>query len=134
MKRPLYVASISCFFIVYAFFSLIPKLMLLITPEVYDIAKNLCASNDSNEIISVPFWVQVLHAYLGSVVMLVSGIFMLKGHAWARITLMIWVSSVLIITFLVTGFSFQLYIKSIVAIIISLSLYQPRPNKYFKGN
>jgi hypothetical protein len=134
LKRPLYVTLISWFFIIYAFLSLFPKLMLFIIPEAYDIAKDLSDSSARKEILSVPFWVQVLHAYLGSVIMVISGIFMLKGQEWARITMTIWVSGVLIITFLVVGFSFQLYTKSTIAIIIFFPLYLSEPNKYFKGN
>ena len=63
--------------------------------------------------------------------MVISGIFILKGQEWARITLMIWVLGVLIITFLVAGLTFQVYTKSIVAISIFLLLYQSEANKYF---
>jgi hypothetical protein len=66
--------------------------------------------------------------------LLVAGIFMLKGRGWARITLIIWVSSVLIITFIVVGLSTQLYAKSIVSIFLILPLFHSGPNKYFKGN
>ncbi|WP_126452938.1 hypothetical protein [Sulfuriflexus mobilis] len=134
MKRPLSITLIAWFFIVYAVLSLIPKLILFISPEAYDMAKDYSALHKSNEILSIPFWAQILHACLGSVVLAISGLFMLKGKAWARTTLVVWILSVVIITFLVAGLTLQLYTKSVVAIIIFLMLYWPGANKYFKVN
>jgi len=132
LKRPIYITIISWFFIAYAVLSLIPKLALIIIPEAYEMAAELSASQGNYWVVHVPFWVQIMHAYIGSIVLIISGIFMLKGRAWAKNLLVIWMLSVLVITFSVAGFSFHMYAKSIVTIIIILLLYRPAAGNYFK--
>lgn len=105
--------------------------MLFVKPEVYDIAKELSESLETISLLPIPFWFQVLHAYIGSVVMLIAGVFILKGNNWARVVLMVWMLSVLFITFLVAGFVFQLYTKSIFTVIFALLLYSKKSNSYF---
>ena len=105
--------------------------MLLVMPEVYDTAKEFNDSLERTAILSIPFWFQLVHAYMGSVVMMTAGIFILRGHNWARITLLIWILSVLIITFLIVGFTFHLYSKFLIAVIIFFLLYRQNSNSYF---
>ena len=134
MKRPRRITVAGWFFIIYAVLSFIPKVMVFFSPEFYDTAKDLIKSLEGNSILNIPFSVQLAHAMLGSVVMLVSGVYLLNGRNWARVTLVIWMLSVFIITILITGIVFTFYTKSLFAAIIIWLLYSKKSNYYFHSN
>ena len=107
--------------------------MLIVKPEIYDMTKDLIESLEKTAILPIPFWFQLLYSYIGSVIMLVSGIFILGGRNWARVILMVWLLSVLIITLLITGLTFPLYSKFIIAVIVLFLLYSKKSNRYFSS-
>ena len=129
--RPRAVTIISWFSIVYALFSVIPKVFLLIDPETYGIALELNDSVQDMGLVNVPFSFQVAHALIGVPVLLFSGIFMLKGRLWALVALLLWMVGVIVLTLFVSGFSTSLYAKLAVAGIVAFLLTRPLELAYF---
>lgn len=133
-KRPWTVTIISWLLIIYALFSAIPKIFLIINPEAYEMALELNQAASNVGFIHVPYSLQLAHALVGVLVLSVSGIFMLKGRLWALIVLFVWMIGVLVLTCLVLGLSISLYAKLIVAIIVTILLTRPKTLSYFSSH
>ena len=131
MTRPLEVTIASWFFMLWALFTVIPKVFLVMNSEAYSMALELNAALQSSALLPVPFWYQLVHAYVGVVVILVCGIFMLKGHLWAVIVFLIWMLGVLGLTLAVSRLSIALYVKAAVAAAVAILLLKPKSRAYF---
>ena len=134
MKRPISVTTIAWFSIVYAVVSLVPKLIVLVDPRAFEFASQLSAAQQAGAARLLPFAVQMTHALIGSAVLLTAGVAMLRGRGWARILLIVWMLSVLVVTLLVLGLSYQWYAKSAVAIIVIALLYRRAASQYFQAH
>jgi hypothetical protein len=77
--RPHTISFISWFFIIWELFSVIPKVFLIINPKAYEHALELNQTLTTKSILNIPFSVQLTHAFVGVVVIVISGILMLKG-------------------------------------------------------
>ena len=104
-KRPLTVTVICWFFMLWAFFSVIPKVFLLIDPAAYRQALDLSNALSNQGFLHIPLWFQLAHAFFGVPVIIVSGIFMLKGRFWAFAAFLIWIFGVIVLTLAVSGLS-----------------------------
>jgi len=131
MTRPLGVTLVAWFFMLWALFTVIPKAFLLINPEAYSTALELNAALQASASWPVPFWFQLLHAFFGVVVILVCGIFMLRGRLWALVMFLIWIVGVLGLTLAVSGLSVSLYMKATVAVAVAILLLTPKSLAYF---
>jgi hypothetical protein len=131
--RPLSISIISWFFILWELFSVIPKVLLIINPEAYKHAMKLNQTLSAKSFLTVPFELQLAHAFVGVVVILISGIFMLKGRLWALITFLAWIYGVVLLTLAVTGLSVFLYLKLGTAMVITIVLTRPKPFAYFRN-
>ena len=131
MTRPLGVTLVAWFFMLWALFTVIPKAFLLVNPEAYSMALELNAALQSSALLPVPFWFQLVHAFAGVVVILVCGIFMLKGRLWALVVLLMWIVGVLGLTLAVSGLSVSLYMKVTVAVTVAILLLRPKSLVYF---
>ena len=113
---------------------LLPKIFILVSHEAYEGLEGLMSAHENYELVSVPLWFQILFSYLASLVLVIAGILMLKGYAWGRSLIIIWLVSASLLTLLVTGFSLSFYVKTLLLIIIVFLLFRPKANEYFKVN
>ena len=129
--RPWAVTITSWFFIIYAVLSAIPKFFLIINPEVVTMAMEFSTASSNVGFIHVPFSFQLTHALVGVPIILISGIFMLKGRLWALVIFLLWMFGVLVLTLLVSGLSILLYAKLAVAGIVTVLLTRQTSLTYF---
>ena len=129
--RPLEVTVISWFFILWALLSVIPKVFLLIDPEAYRLAVDLNQAFSKRGFLYVPLWFQLTHAFAGVPVIVVSGIFMLRGQLWALLTFLLWILGVLGLTLAVSGFSISLYARLVTVAVVAILLTRPKSLAYF---
>lgn len=83
-------------------------------------------------LVKLPVEVHLAHGIMSSLVWIVAGIFMLKGNNWARLLALFWGLTVLMLTFLVAGFSLSLYMKSGTYSILLYFLTRPGCLEYFQ--
>jgi len=129
--RPLTVSVISWFFMLWAIFSVILKVFLIINPEAYRQALELDQTLSTQSFLHVPFWFQLAHAFIGVPIIIVSSIFMLKGRLWALIVFLVWIYGVVLLTLAVSGLSISLYFKLFTAILITVFLTRSKHLAYF---
>ncbi len=79
----------------------------------------------------VPLWLQLGHALLGVPVMILSGLFMLRGHPWALVTLLLWMLGVLALNLVVAGLSISLYLKLTTAALVVFILTRRKSLAFF---
>ncbi len=106
-------------------------MFLLIDPEAYRLAVDLNQAFSNRGFLYVPLSFQLTHAFVGVPVIVVSGIFMLKGRLWALATFLLWILGVLGLTLAVSGLSISLYVKSTTAVVIVILLTRPKTLAYF---
>jgi hypothetical protein len=133
LKRPWRVSLIAWFFILWSLLSLIPKVMLVVDPEIYRLARELNQINLHLKQPSVPGWFQLTHAFLGVPVMIVSGVGLLQGRMWALGMCLLWLVSGVVLTWAVTGVSMSFYLKLATTIVIALVLLRPKTFSYFSS-
>lgn len=133
MKRPITLTILAWFLIIYSALTLVTKVFIVINPEAYKLAQDLSDNLNNQALIPVSFHLQLMHALIGSILIILAGIFILKGHRWSRVLLFVWMVSVLIITFLVTGLSIQFYLKTVITTLLTLLIFNSTSNSYFKG-
>jgi len=88
----------------------------------------------ANEILSktpIPLYIQYAIAYAGLVVMIVSGIAMIKGCNWARYLYTIWVGAALLMGLAVSPMKAILVPQIVVFAIVVLVLFRPAATAYF---
>lgn len=132
MPRPLTVTVVAWLAIIWALFTALPKVLLLVDPEARAATFELVGALSRNGPFAVPEWFQLAHAVAGIVVLMVSGAFMLRGHFWAMVTLLVWIAGALVLTFAVIGLSPSLYLKLATAAVIGFVLTRPAALDYFR--
>lgn len=130
-KRVTYVAWIS---IVFSLLSAIPKFTLAFDNEVYQQAKRLIERSSQNGLFHVPFEFQIVHALLGSVILIICSLFILRGKRWALYIYTLWIYSVVILTLIVTGPSVQFMSKTVIAVLMCSVLFSPKAMQFFRDN
>ena len=130
---PLSVKIIAVLCMVLSVLLAIPKVFVLLNPEVYEGARNLVEAMSSQAIFPVPFAVQIYHSLLGVFVVFLSGVYMLKGKLWALYLLTAWILVSLLLTFLIVGASNYFLIELVLPIIILTVLYTGKSRVYLLG-
>jgi hypothetical protein len=131
--RPLTVTLVAWFFIIWALLSLIPKVFVIVNPDAYRMTAEFNQSLSSQGFLDIPLWLQLAHAWVGVPVMVVSGIFMLRGNYWALAVLLAWMAGVLGLTLAVSGLSMALYIKLATACMVAILLTRPAVLAWFSS-
>lgn len=131
-KRPLTVAVVAWFFILWAIITAIPKAFLVLDTEAYQLASEFNQLLSNNSLLNIPFWFQLAHAFVGFFVLIISGIYMLKGRMWSLIVFFCWIYGVVLLTYLTSGLSISFYTKLTVVIVITLLLTQPKTVSFFR--
>jgi len=134
MKRPLRVTVISCFFILCALFRVLAKAFLLIDPEAYKPALDFNWSLAEQRILHIPLCLQLAYAFAGVPLLVVSGIFMLRGRFWAFVTFLLWILLAVVLTLSVSAPSVALYAKLAVGTIVTILLTRRKSWAYFEAS
>ena len=79
----------------------------------------------------LPIGVQFAMTYAGLVVMIVSGVAMLKGRNWGRLLYVIWTAVSIVIGIFTTPIKAAMIPGVVVFIIACFFLFRPRANEYF---
>lgn len=130
---PLGVKIIAVLCMILSVLLAIPKVFVLLNPEVYEGARNLVEAMSSQAIFPVPFAVQIYHSLLGVFIVFISGVYMLKGKSWALYLLTAWILVSLLLTFLIVGASNYFLLKLVLPIIILTVLYTGKSRAYLLG-
>lgn len=130
---PLSVKIIAVLCMILSVLLAIPKVFVLLNPEVYEGARNLVEAMSSQAIFPVPFAVQIYHSLLGVFIVCISGVYMLKGKSWALYLLTAWILVSLLLTFLIVGASNYFLIELVLPIIILTVLYTGKSRAYLLG-
>lgn len=129
-KRVKFIAVLS---IAYAAITSFPKVLLLVNRELYENTKLLVSSVSSKGLLEVPFSLQITHALIGTIVMIISSIYMLHGKRWALNLWSLWVLGVLILTLAVAGFSVHFFSKLTVAVALLAMLHSGKSKIFFRS-
>jgi hypothetical protein len=119
--RPTSITVISWILIVLAGISLITSTLMLNNPT----AKELMARSP------LPPSVQYVLMYLGLLVMITSGVAMLKGQNWARLLYVIWSAVGFLIGVVTSPLKMATIPGFVVYLIVVFFLFRPKANQYF---
>jgi len=120
-KRPISITIIAWFLIVSSGFSLIISLANFNNPMVKELmAKSL-----------LPLPIQYAMMYIGLLVVLGSGIGMLKKQNWARLLYVIWIAAGFLINLFTSPIKTALIPGLLFFIIIVFFVFRPAANQYF---
>ncbi len=134
INRPKRITIIAWISIILSLLSATPKFLLAINSEVYQQAKEILEAASKNALFNIPIELQIVHALLGSVVLITSALFMLRGRIWALYLYTFWIYTVVLMTLLVSGPSPQFISKTVFAFILCGLLFSPKSMLFFKGN
>jgi hypothetical protein len=121
ITRPTSVSVISWFLIVISIISLISTTMMIGNPTVTQLMEKT----------PLPIPIQYAMSYLGLSIMLISGIFMLKGLDWARKLYVGWTTFGLLIGIATSPMKATLIPGTVMFIVIVFFLFRPKANAYF---
>ena len=122
-KRPTSITVIAWILIVMCGISLITSTISLNNP----MAKELMSRSP----ISIP--IQYAMMYVGLLIILISGIAMLKGQNWARLLYVIWSIIGFVIGIATSPMKAAMIPGFVVFLIIAFFLFRPKANEYFAG-
>ena len=120
-NRPTSVTVIAWVLIVMGGISLISTTVMINNPMAHDLM--------SKSPISIP--VQYAMAYIGSLIMIVSGIAMLGGHNWARFLYVVWSAIGFVIGIATSPMKVALIPGFVVFVVIAFFLFRPKATQYF---
>lgn len=131
MPRPTSVTIVSLVAISVGVYTLVIKLLVVIIPDSYGLFVELTEAINTNALLKLPAEFHLAHAVTGSIVWIVSGLFMLRGKNWARVLALLWALGVLVLTLLVTRLSLPFYLKFATWLLMLYLLTSERCSLYF---
>lgn len=129
--RPASITVIAWLAILYGILTLALKGYLLFSPEALAMSRDVFAKLNEGALLRLPFEAHMAHGFASSIIFAVAGIFMLPGHNWARILLLVWPLTALALTFIVSGLSLSLGLKTLTYGVLVLFLFRPAAVAYF---
>ena len=133
MPRPISVTIISIISILVGVYTLAMKLLVVSIPGSYDLFVEFAAALNAQALLPLPTEFHLAHAFTGSAVWIVSGLFMLRGKNWARLLALFWGLGVLVLTLLVVQLSLPFYLKLVSWLLMLYFLTRARCMLYFRG-
>ena len=133
MSRPYSVTIIAVIAVIVGLYSLASKLFVVISPETYHLFLEFGEAVNAQALARLPVEVHLWHGLIGSIVWIVSGVYMLRGKNWARLLALLWGLTALLLTFIVVGFSLSFYLKSATYLLMLYLLTRRRCLAYFRG-
>jgi len=122
-ERPKSVAIISWLLIIAGGISVISSLAMMNN----EVAKELMTQS------KLPLPVQYAMQATGLLVMIVCGLSMLRGKAWARTTYVAWSAVGIVIGFATSPFTVTLIPGVLFFLVVTFLLYRPAANAFFRG-
>ena len=120
-KRPVSVSIISWLLIVMGGISVISTTMMIHNPMMRDLLSKS----------AIPIPVQFAISYIGLLIMITSGIAMLKGCNWARILYTVWGATGLAIGIVTSPMKMALIPGIVCFAIVVFFLFRPKATAYF---
>jgi hypothetical protein len=133
LARPHSITLIAWLAILYGVLTLGSKVFVVLSPEAFAMTRDLFVTLNKNALVRVPFEAHMAHGFISSVVLIVAGVFMLMGHNWARLLLLIWPLTVLALTFIVSGLSLSLGLKTLTYGVLVFFLLRGASGRYFQA-
>jgi hypothetical protein len=121
--RPKAVAIVSWFLVVAGGISVISSLAMMNN----EVAREVMSQN------KLPVPVQYAMQVAGVLVMIVCGLSMLRGKAWARTTYVAWSAVGIVIAFATSPFTATLIPGVVFFLVVTFLLYRPASNAFFRG-
>lgn len=131
MRRPLRVTVVSWFAIMWGVLTLYPKLFALLDADAYRSLQQALQALDAHALVPLPFSFHVGYSLLASLVLVVSGCFMLAGRPWARVLFLAWCVSSLFVAVATYGFAPILLIRLLTFSLLFLLLVYGPSSQFF---
>ena len=132
-SRPLSVTLVAAFVFVFGTLSLAIELFVLASPETYRMFLELADAAESEASVQLSTSFHLVHGILGSVVWIISGIFMLRGKNWARWLILAWGLTALALTSIVSRLSLWLFLKTATYLLMLFFLCRQRASSFFSA-
>ena len=130
--RPHAITLIAWLAILYGVLTLGSKVFVVVSPEAFALTREVFLKLNESALVALPFAAHMAHGLVSSGVLIVAGIFMLLGHNWARLLLLIWPLTALALTFFVAGLSLSLGLKTLTYCVLAFFLRRPPSVQFFR--
>ena len=130
-RRPLSIAILAVFMVLYGLFALFPKVLLLTSQQVYDAAADLTTTMTAGGLLTLPLGLQIAISFAASLVVILTGVFVWHGRNWARWVVALWMIITLALNFLQTGITWLPVIKLPLFALVLFLLFRPPAEEYF---
>ena len=120
-KRPTSISVIAWIYIVLGGISLITTTLMINNP----MARDLMSKSP------IPIPVQYALSYVGLLIMIVSGVAMLKGCNWARFLYVIWSIIGFLVGFTTSPMKAAMIPGFVVFLVVAFFLFRPKANAFF---
>lgn len=131
--RPLSVSIISVLLVIYGLVSLAPKIVLMSSTEVYERTVELSEAMSTGGLLEIPMALQIAHGFAASLIVVIAGVFLWRGHNWARWLAIGWLAFSLGFVFVVVGPVITFYLKVPAAILVTVFLMTPKASAFLRG-
>ncbi len=121
----------SWFAIVWGVFTLYPKLFALLDADAYRSLQGAIRVLNNDAVLPLPFSFHVGYSLLASLVLVLSGCFMLTGRRWARVLFLAWCVSSLLVTLATYGLAPVLWIRVLTFSLLFLLLVLGPSSQFF---
>lgn len=111
LPRPLSISVIAVLLVLYGLATLVAKIVLLMSPEIYQGTADLTGAMTSGGFIRLGLDLQIAYGFLASLVMVAAGVFLWRGRNWARWLALGWMALSLGFTLLLVGPVISFYLK-----------------------
>lgn len=110
-NRPARITAVSWLAIVWGLFTLIVKVFSLVNNDAFVGLQQLIRALNAHALVALPLSVHLGYSLAASVVLVLSGCFMLRGQAWAWALFLVWGASSLFMTLLTYGVGVPLFAR-----------------------
>jgi hypothetical protein len=131
--RPISITIVSGLVMVVGAFTLGQKIFVIATPELWETFRAVFEEINAGSPVQLPLEAHLAFSFLASAVYLVAGAFMLAGHNWARLMLLVWGPTAIGFGALTSGVSFLLILKATVYLVLLYLLTRAPVRAYFRG-
>ena len=131
-RRPRSIAALAVLLLLYGLFTLLPKILLLSSQELYDNTLAMTEALTAQGLIALPFGLQIAISFIASAVLILTGVFLWRGAGWARWAVVLWMAFSWSLYFLQTGPSALLWIKVPVFCLVTFLLFRPGVRGFFR--
>lgn len=133
LARPRSITLIAWLAFLYGVLSLGWKVRVVLSPEMYALTRDFFVTLNEGALVQLPFEAHMAHGFTSSAAFAVGGVFMLLGHNWARLLLLIWPLTALALTFSVSGLSLPLGLKTLTYCLLAFFLLRGASATYFQA-